>query len=64
MVDIHEKSRETAAKRALRFLRLWRGGKSYKRLSKEFNLSVGRVRVLVRRGKQEEVKGTNNGGDK
>lgn len=57
MNEQQEKGRKRADARALRVLKLWKAGNSYRVLSKKLNLSIGRVREIVRRGKTlQEVK--------
>lgn len=51
-----ERVREKADARALRIIKRWRAGESYRTLAKKLNISIGRVREIVRRGKNLEVK--------
>ena len=47
-----------ANERALKIVKLWRGGQSYRVLSKKLGISIGRVREIVRRGKMLEESGS------
>lgn len=51
-----EEGVKKANERALKVVRLWRSGQSYRVLSKKLGISIGRVREIVRRGKELEVK--------
>lgn len=53
-LDNQAQVRHKAEARALKLLREWRSGKSYRQLAKKLGLSFGRVRELVRRGKDLE----------